>query len=107
MGKYLELARQAVGERQAEDSDFLSRNTAYGEKSELSEESSALAEALANAIQIRHMREKGEIPQHYTATTLCDGCGWVPIFPGVGERVKGCPWCFNRISGLPVPRVRG
>ena len=65
----------------------------------------AMLETLAWSIQTRSMRELGKIPSHYTATTVCVYCGPVPIFPGVGERVKGCPWCFNRIRGVPVPRA--
>ncbi len=61
-------------------------------------------EALARAIQARRMRERGEIPPHYTSTTSCAHCGPVPIFPGASERVLGCAWCFNRIRRLPVPR---
>ena len=65
----------------------------------------ALLETLAHAVSIRRMRERGEVPPSYTATTVCAGCGPVPIFPGVSGRVDGCLWCFNRIRGLPVPRV--
>ena len=65
----------------------------------------ATLEALANSITIRRMRERGEVPSHYTATTVCAHCGPVPISAGVAERVLGCPWCFNRVKGLPVPRV--
>ena len=61
-------------------------------------------EALAQAIQTRRMREHGEVPPHYTEVTVCAHCGPVPIFPGVGEQVEGCPWCFNRVRGLSVPR---
>ncbi len=61
-------------------------------------------EALANSIQIRRMRERSEVPPHYTATTICAHCGPIPIFSGVAERVVFCPWCFNRVAGLPVPR---
>ncbi len=61
------------------------------------------AEAMAHAIQTRRMRERGEVPAHYTATTTCKHCGPVPIFPGVPATVLGCPWCFNRVQGLPVP----
>ncbi len=64
----------------------------------------ATLEALARAIRTRRMRERGEIPPHYTSTTACAHCGPVLIFPGVAERVLGCPWCFNRIRRLPVPR---
>ncbi len=67
-------------------------------------EDRATLEALARAIQIRRMRERGEVPPHYTSTSICWHCGPVPIFPGVGEQVEGCPWCFNRVRGLSVPR---
>ena len=66
----------------------------------------ATLEALARAIQTRRMRERGEVPPHYTSTTSCAHCGPVPIFPGASERVLGCPWCFNRIRRLPVPRPK-
>ncbi len=62
-------------------------------------------EALAHSITIRRMRERGEVPPDYTATTVCRHCGPVPIYPGVAERVLGCPWCFNRAKGLPVPKT--
>ncbi len=68
------------------------------------QEDRATLVALARAIQIRRMRERGEVPPHYTSTTICQHCGPIPIFPGVGERVEGCPWCFNRVRGLSVPR---
>ncbi len=64
----------------------------------------ATLEALANSITIRRMRERGEVPSHYTVTTVCAHCGPVPIFAGVAERVLGCPWCFNRVKGLPMPK---
>ncbi len=65
----------------------------------------ATLEALARAIQTRRMRERGEVPSNYTSTTVCAHCGAVPIYPGVAERVLGCPWCFSRLKGLPVPKV--
>ena len=58
-----------------------------------------LAEALAHAVQTRKMRERGEVPPHYTGTTICAGCGPVPIWPGAPSRVLACPWCFNRVRG--------
>ncbi len=66
----------------------------------------ALLEVLAAAVATRRMRERGEVPAHYTATTVCAGCGPVPIFPGAPERVMGCPWCLNRAAGRPVPRAK-
>lgn len=57
----------------------------------------------AEAVADRLARERGEIPAHYTAKTVCSGCGPVPIFRGAPEKVAGCPWCWNRIRGLPMP----
>ena len=65
----------------------------------------ATLEVLARAIQIRRMRERGEVPAHYTSTAMCAHCGPVPIYPGVAEHVLGCPWCFNRAKGLPMPKA--
>ena len=65
----------------------------------------AMLAAFASAVQIRRTRELGEIPENYTAMTICAHCGPVPIFPGVDDRVASCPWCFNRIQGLTVPTL--
>lgn len=64
-----------------------------------------LLECFARMVAVRKMRERGEVPPSYTATTICAHCGPVPIFPGVAEKVEGCPWCFNRIAGRPVPKM--
>lgn len=62
---------------------------------------------LARAVQVRRMRELGHVPAHYTSTTICAGCGSVPIFSGAPSRVMSCPWCLNRIAGRPVPNGGG
>ena len=67
---------------------------------ELSEHQVAV---VVDMVAIVEMRERGIVPDHYTAKTDCSGCGTVPIFEGVPERVSGCPWCFNRLKGLPMP----
>ncbi len=59
--------------------------------------------AFADLLAIEDMRQRGIVPDHYTATTDCRHCGLVPIFEGLPEEVLGCPWCFNRIKGLPMP----
>ncbi len=52
------------------------------------------------------MRERGEVPSNYTSTTICRHCrGPVPIYPGMAERVLGCPWCFNREKGLRMSKA--
>jgi hypothetical protein len=54
-------------------------------------------------VEIVKMRRQGRVPDHYTATTVCCHCGTVPIWEGGPPKVLGCPWCFNRIKGLPIP----
>lgn len=56
-------------------------------------------------LHIQHMRSRGIVPHHYTAKTQCKHCGPVPIWDGCPPQVTGCPWCFNRIGGLPIPSV--
>ncbi len=68
------------------------------------EHDSKAMEAMAKALQLQRMRERGEVPAHYTATTTCARCGMVPIFPGCPEAVLCCPWCFNRVKGLPIAK---
>ncbi len=65
----------------------------------------ALFETFAAAVATRRMRARGEVPSLYTASTTCAGCGQVPIFEGAPARVDGCPWCFNRHAGRPVPKL--
>ncbi len=59
--------------------------------------------ALAELIMIEDMRQRGINPSHYTAATECRHCGTVPIFEGCPPQVDGCPWCLNRLAGLPMP----
>ena len=65
----------------------------------------AKLKAFAELVLIMDMRRRGIVPEHYTATTECVGCGKVPIFEGVPQQVTGCPWCFNRLMNLPIPRM--
>ncbi len=69
---------------------------------ELTEQEMPTAEDM---VAITQMRQKGIIPAHYTATTNCKHCGPVPIFEGNWPESDACPWCFNRIKGLPMPGV--
>ena len=61
-------------------------------------------QAFAHMVATRRLRERGEVPQHYTTITVCAGCGPVWLWPGAPDRVMACPWCFNRIAGRPIPR---
>ncbi len=66
----------------------------------------AQLKAFAELLMIGEMRERGIVPDHYTSTTTCNHCGPVPIWDGCPPEVLGCPWCFNRIKGLPIPGVK-
>ncbi len=65
----------------------------------------ARLKAFAEMVMISEMREQGIVPDHYSATTECKRCGPVAIFEGCPSEVGGCPWCFNRRKGLPIPRA--
>jgi len=64
----------------------------------------AMLEALAYAVVARRQRERGQCPPHWTEHCECAGCGPVYLWPGSPARVLGCPWCFNRSAGSPIPR---
>ena len=66
--------------------------------------SPAQMKALAELVMIEDMQHRGIVPDHYTATTTCKHCGPVPIFEGCWPEVDGCPWCLNRLKGLPMPK---
>jgi len=67
---------------------------------ELTEQEMPVAEEM---VVITEMRQKGIVPDHYTATINCKHWGPVPILEGCWSESDGCPWCFNRIKGLPMP----
>lgn len=62
----------------------------------------AWSDLLAN----RRLIEQGTLPPNFTAITHCNGCGNVFVPPEVttGGTVFGCPWCRNRVDGLPIPK---
>ena len=61
-------------------------------------------DALSHLLTIRALRERGERPGHYTRASTCAACGPVWLWEGAPARVLGCPWCFNRVAGRPIPR---
>ncbi len=63
----------------------------------------AKLKAFAELVMIEDMRHRGIVPDHYTAIINCKHCGPVPIFEGCWPESDGCPWCFNRLQGLPIP----
>ena len=66
----------------------------------------AQLKAFAELLMISEMRSQGIAPDHYTSTTTCTRCGPVPVWEGCPSKVQGCPWCLNRLKGLPLPTHR-
>ena len=62
-------------------------------------------QAFARLVATRKMRERGEVPPDYTGTTNCQHCGIVPIWGNAPKKVLACVWCFNRVSGKPIPAI--
>jgi hypothetical protein len=58
--------------------------------------------AFAQSLVQRREMKQGKVPTHYTERALCKHCG--PIWLWFSGEVEGCPWCWNRATGHPIPR---
>lgn len=58
--------------------------------------------AFARAFEQRRKIDQGERPKHYTERATCKHCG--PVWLWFSGQVLGCPWCWNRAAGNPIPR---
>jgi hypothetical protein len=55
-----------------------------------------------HALQTTADRKAGIVPEGYNDVAYCEECGPVWLFtPGA---FHGCPWCWNRAHGKPIPR---
>ena len=55
----------------------------------------------------RDLMKQGRVPKDFTTITLCRSCGYVYAPPELindGSGLGGCPWCWSRVKGLPIPR---
>lgn len=59
--------------------------------------------AYARALLLRAERRAGRAPSGWTQSVRCEGCGPVWLWHGAPGAVIACPWCWNRVEGLPVP----
>lgn len=59
--------------------------------------------AYLRALCDRSERASGRVPQGWTMRGHCVGCGPVWLLPGSIHTALSCPWCWNRIDGLPLP----
>lgn len=50
--------------------------------------------------------KQGKVPDNFTAVTYCNLCGYVYVPPALvnNGKVLGCPWCWNRVKNLPIPK---
>lgn len=62
---------------------------------------------LADMLFKKQLIEQGQVPSNFTAITCCSSCGYVYVPPALvnGGKVLGCPWCWNRVKGLLIPRI--
>lgn len=62
-----------------------------------------LAAFTRSLVQRREM-DQGIVPDDYTERATCKQCG--PVWLWFAGEVLGCPWCWNRRAGRPIPRPR-
>lgn len=58
------------------------------------------AKTIATTRQVR----AGQVPNEWTGVFQCATCGPVYLESGGPKDLLACPWCQNRIQGLPIPR---
>lgn len=58
--------------------------------------------AFAGLLVDRRLMDEGKRPPSFTENGYCQQCG--PVYLWSGGVVLGCPWCFNRAAGRPIPR---
>lgn len=61
--------------------------------------------SFALALSATRWRQLGISPPWWTSPAHCDRCG--PVYLWASISVAGCPWCWNRRHGLPIPRPVG
>jgi len=57
---------------------------------------------VARSVVQRREMDQGKVPVHYTERATCKQCG--PVWLWFAGEVLGCPWCWNRVAGRPIPR---
>lgn len=65
----------------------------------------ATVAAYARALLCTAALRTGKAPRTWDEVRHCAGCGPVWLWHGAPLNVKACPWCWNRLAGLPVPRA--
>lgn len=58
--------------------------------------------SFAIALVWTDFRRQGIAPPTWDQAAHCDKCG--PVFLWAPLKVAGCPWCWNRLHGVKIPR---
>lgn len=58
--------------------------------------------AFARSLVQHKEMEQGKVPTHYIHRATCTSCG--PVWLWFDGKVDGCPWCWNKAAGKPIPR---
>jgi hypothetical protein len=58
--------------------------------------------AWANALVIRMIQQRGQIPNNWNQVSRCARCG--PVWSDHGIDTLSCGWCWLRIAGKEFPR---
>ncbi len=58
-------------------------------------------QAFAGSLSQQRQMAQGIVPDHYTERAICKGCG--PVWLWFSGVVDGCPWCWNKVPGRPIP----
>ena len=58
--------------------------------------------AFARSLMQRRQMDRGKRPEHCTEHATCKHCG--PVWMWFSGELLGCPWCWNRVAGKPIPR---
>ena len=58
--------------------------------------------SFACALSATRWRQIGVAPPGWTHAAHCDRCG--PVYLWRSVKVAGCPWCWNRLHGVKIPR---
>ena len=80
------------------------RKQAGTEWSDIKDDPTAL-QTYAHSIHTQRIIDRGEVPPDYKYVAHCRGCG--PVWLWFKGKVEGCPWCWNRLQGKPIPYPGG
>ena len=95
--------RKLIRENKADLCHLLDLKQAAGPDWDSIAENPAALAAWADLRHAMQLRDRGQVPEHWTKEFDCPRCGTVPVEPSWPD-VDHCPWCHNRLAGRPMPK---